>query len=76
MISSLKAKPLSLANIDASLYYAFDGLIYVVEKDKELEYHIAQEVASVLDTQDKLNIFFNKYFTRPMGCTMTVVRDE
>lgn len=75
MNSYLKGKPLSLAGIDEALDYAFDGLIYVIEKDKELEYHIAQEVADVLDTQDKIDILFKKYFPRPMGCTMSVVRD-
>lgn len=74
MIASLKGKSLSLGNIDDALS-VFNNEIYVVEKDKELEYHISSTLYPILDTQDKLNIFFNKYFPKPMGCSMTVIRD-
>ena len=76
MISYLKNKPLSLGNIDEALKYAFDDLIYVVEGDKTIEYHILVDAYPILNTQEKLEAFFSKYFPRPMGCTMTVVRDE
>lgn len=77
MISRLKNKALSLGNIDRVLNETFDGLIYVIEKPKEVEYHIAKDYTpfEFLDTQDKLNMFFGKYFPRPMGCTITVIRD-
>lgn len=75
MISLLKNKPLSLGCIDEVLEEVFEGLIYVEEGDKSIEYHIAADLYSALNTQDKLNQFFQKYFPRPMGCTMTVVRD-
>lgn len=76
MISLLKNKPLSLGCIDEVLEEVFEGLIYVEEGDKSIEYHIAADLYSGdLNTQDKLNQFFQKYFPRPMGCTMTVVRD-
>ena len=77
MISYLKGKPLSLGNINDALEYAFNGDIYAVEKDKEIEYHLlkgAQDLA-FLDTQDKLNIFFNKYFPRPTGCSLSAIQD-
>ena len=75
MISYLKNKPLSLGNIDEALKYAFDDLIYVVEGDKSIEYHILVDAYPILNTQEKLEAFFSKYFPRPMGCSMSVVRD-
>lgn len=77
MISYLKGKPLSLGNINDALEYAFNGDIYVVENDKEIEYHLLQEAEGLtfLDTQDKLNIFFNKYFPRPTGCSLSAIQD-
>lgn len=75
MLSYLKGKSLSLENIDFALEQAFDGLIYVIEKDKELEYHIAQDFFPLLDDQDKLEYVFNKYFPRPMGCSISIIRD-
>lgn len=75
MLAYLKDKPLSLENIDIALEQAFDGLIYIIEKDKELEYHIAQDLFPRLDDQDKLEYVFNKYFPRPMGCSISIVRD-
>jgi len=74
MIASLKNKPLSLGNIDDALS-VFNNEIYVVENDKNLEYHISSTLYPILDTQDNLNIFFKKYFPKPMGCSMTVIRD-
>lgn len=74
MLSFLKGKSLSLANIDEALK-VFSGEIYLVDKDKELEYHIAQNTYPILNDQDKLDVFFNKYFPRPMGCSLTVIRD-
>ena len=77
MISYLKGKPLSLGNINDALKYAFNGDIYVVEKDKEVEYHLLQEAEGLtfLDTQDKLDMFFNKYFPRPTGCSLSAIQD-
>lgn len=75
MLAYLRGKSLSLENIDVALEQAFDGLIYIIEKDKELEYHIAQDLFPRLDTQEKLQYVFNKYFPRPMGCTISVERD-
>lgn len=77
MISYLKGKPLSLGNINDALEYAFNGDIYVVEKDKEIEYHLLKgaEDLAFLDTQDKLNMFFNKYFPRPTGCSLSAIQD-
>lgn len=77
MISYLKGKPLSLGNINDALEYAFNGDIYVVEKDKEIEYHLLKgaEDLAFLDTQDKLNMFFNKYFPRPIGCSLLAIQD-
>lgn len=77
MISYLKGKPLSLGNINDALEYAFNGDIYVVEKDKEVEYHLLQEAEGLtfLDTQVKLNMFFNKYFPRPTGCSLSAIQD-
>ena len=77
MASYLKGKSLSLGNIDEALKYAFNGDIYVVEKDKEIEYHLLQEAEGLtfLDTQDKLDIFFNKYFPRPTGCSLLAIQD-
>lgn len=74
MIISLKNKPLSLGFIDQAIS-VFDNKIYVVENDKNLEYHISSDLYEVLNNQDSLNVFFNKYFPRPMGCSLTVVRD-
>lgn len=76
MLAWLRNKTLSLANIDEVLYNIFNEDIYVVEGDKELEYHISENFFPRLDNQTKLNMVFNKYFPRPMGCTITVVRDE
>ena len=79
MQSELKNKPLSLANIDEALKNNFDtpeGEIYLVEGDKTVEYHISKEMYPTLNTQDKLNAFFEKYFPRPMGCTFSVVRND
>lgn len=73
MIASLKGKPLSLGNINDALE-VFNGEIYVEEKDKELVYHILPSTFPILDNQDKLDIFFNKYFPTPMGCEMSVKR--
>lgn len=77
MISYLKGKSLSLGNINDALEYAFNGDIYVVEKDKEVEYHLLQEAEGLtfLDTQDKLDMFFNKYFPRPTGCSLSAIQD-
>lgn len=75
MISLLKGKSLSLGNIDEVLYEIFGNKIYLIEKDKKLEYHISADLYPILETQDSLNIFFNKYFPRPMGCSLLVVRD-
>lgn len=77
MISYLKGKPLSLGNINDALDYAFNGDIYVVEKDKEIEYHLLKgaEDFAFLNTQDKLNMFFNKYFPRPTGCSLSAIQD-
>lgn len=76
MLCLLRDKPLSLGYIDYALKEIFDDQIYVEEKAKELEYHISSDLYTVLNTQDKLNAFFNKFFPLPMGCVMTVVRDE
>lgn len=79
MQSELKNKPLSLANIDEVLKKYFDfnnNEIYLVEGDKTVEYHISKEMYPTLNTQEKLNAFFEKYFPRPMGCTFTVVRND
>lgn len=75
MLSLLKNRPLSLQNIDEVLEEVFEGLIYIQEQDKAITYHIAADLYSVLNTQDKLNQFFQKYFPRPMGCSISVVRD-
>lgn len=77
MISYLKGKPLSLGNINDALEYAFNGDIYVVENDKEIEYHLLKgaEDLAFLNTQDKLNMFFNKYFPRPTGCSLSAIQD-
>lgn len=75
MIAELKTKPLSLGCIDEAIYRQFGTDIYVVDGDKSINYHIGHNVYPVLDDQDKLNTFFNKYFPRPMGCVLTVTRD-
>lgn len=75
MISVLKTKSLSLGNIDEVLKDIFENKIYVVEKDKEIEYHIVSTELPLLDNQTKLDIFFKKYFPKPMGCVITVIRD-
>lgn len=75
MISLLKNKSLSLGNIDEVLYEIFGNDIYVVDGNKNIEYHISSTLYLSLDTQEKLNTFFNKYFPRPMGCSMTIIRD-
>ena len=82
MQSELKNKSLSLANIDEALKNNFDipegkvnsGEIYLVEGDKTIEYHISQDMFPTLNTQEKLNAFFEKYFPRPMGCSISVAR--
>ena len=73
MIASLKGKPLSLGNINDALE-VFNGEIYVEEKDKELVYHILPNTFPILDNQDKLDMFFNKYFPTPMGCEISAKR--
>ena len=75
MISLLKNKSLSLGNIDEVLYEVFGNNIYVVDGNKQIEYHISSTLYQSLNTQDKLNTFFNKYFPRPMGCSITITRD-
>ena len=75
MIAQLRGSFLSLENIDKALQDAFSGNIYVVEKPKELEYHVAQDFFPLLTDQDKLDVAFKKYFPRPMGCSISVVRD-
>lgn len=76
MIAYLRNKSLSLANIDAALKLSFGDNIYVVDKDKELEYHVAQGFFPLLTDNNKLRYGFNKYFPRPIGCSITVIRDN
>ena len=75
MCAELKGKPLSLGCIDDALYRNFGSSIYIVEGNKSINYHISSTAYLGLDTQDKLNSFFEKFFPRPMGCSMAVIRD-
>lgn len=75
MLAFLRGKPLTLENIDLALELAFDGYIYAIEKPKEIEYHVAQGFFPLLTDQSRLDTAFKKYFPKPMGCSMTVVRD-
>lgn len=75
MLAFLRGKALTLENIDKILKDVFKGNIYVVEKPKELEYHVAQGFFPLLTDQDRLDTAFKKYFPKPMGCSITVVRD-
>lgn len=75
MLAFLRGKTLTLQNIDIALKDVFKGNIYVIEKPKELEYHVAQDFFPLLTDQSRLDTAFKKYFPKPMGCSMTVVRD-
>jgi len=78
MLSKLKSKPLSLGNIDEVLKEVFGDGIYVVEGEKSLEYHLTEDESFIyqrLDTQEKVNTFFRKFFPKPMGCTLIAIKD-
>ena len=75
MLAFLRGKPLTLENIDLALESAFDGYIYAIEKPKEIEYHVAQGFFPLLTDQDRLDTAFKKYFPKPMGCSISAVRD-
>lgn len=74
-LSEIKNKILSLGEIDSLLEKYFDGLIYVVEGDKSVEYHYAQEFLTDFENEDQLQVFTQKYMPKPMGCSVSSVRD-
>lgn len=75
MLAFLRGKPLTLENIDLALETYFGGLVYVIEKPKELEYHIANNIFSKLSDQVKLEYGIKHFFPKPMGCSISAVRD-
>lgn len=78
MLSKLRNLTLSLGNIDEVLKEVFNDGIYIVEGNKSIEYHLTNEeslIYNTLDTQDKMDSFFNKFFPRPMGCVLTAIKD-
>lgn len=74
-LSEMKNNVLSLGNIDALLDKYFGGLIYIEEGEKQIIYHIAADYLPFLDTDSKLKMFFQKYFPKPMGCSLQVIRN-
>ena len=74
-LSEMKNNVLSLGNIDALLDKYFGGLIYIEEGKKQIIYHIAADYLPFLDTDSKLKMFFQKYFPKPMGCSLQVIRN-
>ena len=74
-LAESKGKVLSLGELDSLLNKYFDGNIYVIESDKEVEYHFLQEFLIDFDTDDKLQVFTDKYLPKPMGCSVMAVRD-
>lgn len=74
-LSEIKNKVLSLGEIDSLLKKYFGDNIYVVEGDKTIEYHFLQEFLPDFTTEDQLDVFVQKYMPKPMGCTVSAVRD-
>lgn len=74
-LSETKNSVLSLGEIDSLLKKYFGDNIYVVEGNKTVEYHFLQEFLSDFTTEDQLDVFVQKYMPKPMGCTVTAVRD-
>lgn len=74
-LSESKNSILSLGEIDRLLKKYFDGNIYIVEGDKEIEYHFLQGFLPELEDETQLLIFVDKYMPKPMGCSVRAIRN-
>lgn len=74
-LSEMKNKILSLGYLDYFLDKNFNGSIYVEEENKKIIYHIKEDYLKFLDSENKLKAFFEKFFPRPMGNIIEIVRD-
>ena len=74
-LAETKNKILSLGEIDSLLEKYFDGLIYVVEGNKSVVYHYAQDFLTDFENEDQLQVFTQKYMPKPMGCSVSSVRE-
>lgn len=74
-LAECKNSVLSLGEIDRLLEKHFDGDIFVVEGDKEIEYHFVQEFLAEFEDATQLQVFVDKYMPKPMGCSAVAVRE-
>ena len=74
-LAEMKNEVLSVGNIDRLLYKYFGEDIIVKEGSKSIEYSYSQEITDLFNGKELvIESFFKKYFPRPMGCSMNIVK--
>lgn len=74
-LAEMKNEILSVGNIDRILYKHFGEDISVKEGSKSIEYSYSQEITDLFNGNELvIETFFKKYFPKPMGCSMNIVK--